>query len=68
VDVESNFPMPDVEGLFTPFRSVEYETGAGIRSSIGLYLCREIVRVHNGRLVVQQVSGKQPEFLMELPA
>jgi signal transduction histidine kinase len=60
--------MPDVEGLFTPFRSVEYETGAGIRSAIGLYLCREIVRVHNGRLVVHEVTGEQPEFLMELPA
>jgi signal transduction histidine kinase len=68
VDVESDFPMPDVEGLFTPFRSVEYETGAGIRSAIGLYLCREIVRVHNGRLVVHEVTGEQPEFLMELPA
>ena len=67
VDIESDFPMPDVEELFTPFRSVEYETGAGIRSAIGLYLCREIVRVHNGRLLVQEVSKEQPEFLMELP-
>jgi signal transduction histidine kinase len=67
VDIESDLPMPDVEELFTPFRSVEYETGAGIRSAIGLYLCREIVRVHNGRLIVHEVSKEQPEFLMELP-
>ncbi len=68
VDIQkSDFPIPDVQELFMPFRSVEYETGAGIRAAIGLYLCREIVRVHNGQLHVREVSELHPEFVMELP-
>ena len=56
----------EIEALFTPFRSVPYESGSGIRTSVGLYLCREIVRVHNGRLRVHDISHDNPEFLMEL--
>jgi signal transduction histidine kinase len=59
--------MSDVQELFMPFRFVEYETGNGVRSAIGLYLCREIVRLHNGKLFVEELSEKRPEFLMELP-
>ncbi len=69
VDIRgSDVSLPEVQELFMPFQSVEYETGRGIRSAIGLYLCREIVRVHNGSLLVQQVSEERPEFVMELPA
>ena len=69
VDIRgSDVSLPEVQELFRPFQSVEYETGRGIRSAIGLYLCREIVRVHNGSLLVQQVSEERPEFVMELPA
>jgi len=60
--------MSDVQNLFMPFRFIEYETGNGVRSSIGLYLCREIVRLHNGNLIVEELSAERPEFLMELPA
>jgi signal transduction histidine kinase len=57
----------EVEALFTPFRSVQYESGSGIRAAVGLYLCREIVRVHNGRLRVRDIPHEGPELLMELP-
>ena len=68
VDIHgSDIPMPEVHELFLPFRSLQYETGDGMRSPIGLYLCREIVRVHNGQLYVHSVSELNPEFLMELP-
>jgi signal transduction histidine kinase len=68
VDIdEGGVSLPAMEELFLPFRWVEYETGTSIRLAIGLYLCREIVRVHNGQLRVQQ-SDKLPEFIMELPA
>jgi signal transduction histidine kinase len=69
VDIkERDISTPELEELFMPFRYVEYETGRGLRSSIGLYLCREIVRVHNGTLKVEQLAGLPPEFVMELPA
>jgi signal transduction histidine kinase len=68
IDIRAgSISMPAVQDLFTPFHFVEYETGVGVRSAIGLYLCREIVRLHNGTLLVEEVSQKRPEFLMELP-
>jgi signal transduction histidine kinase len=60
--------MPEVQDLLMPFHFVEYETGNGVRSAIGLYLCREIVRLHNGCLFIEELSERRPEFLMELPA
>ena len=60
--------ISEVEELFMPFHFVEYETGSGIRSAIGLYLCREIVRLHNGSLRVEELSELRPELIMELPA
>jgi K+-sensing histidine kinase KdpD len=68
VDIRAGgISMSEVRNMFMPFRFIEYETGEGIRSSIGLYLCREIVRLHNGNLIVEELSPKRPEFLMELP-
>ena len=68
IDIRAGrIPTSDVQELFMPFRFVEYEAGNGVRSAIGLYLCREIVRLHNGSLFVEQMSEKRPEFLMELP-
>src|SRR5262249_18335691 len=68
IDIRAGtIPMPEIQDLFMPFRFVEYETGNGVRSAIGLYLCREIVRFDNGNLFVEEVSHKRPEFLMELP-
>ncbi len=57
----------ELQELFTPFRFVQYETGKGVRSAIGLYLCREIARVHNGTLQIEQIPGVSPEFVMDLP-
>jgi signal transduction histidine kinase len=64
---KTDMPIPEIQELFLPTRSVEYKVGSGDRVRIGLYLCREIVRVHNGRLEAHQVSDKRPEFLLELP-
>ena len=64
---ESENSAREIEELFTPFRSIQYESGSGIRAAVGLYLCREIVRVHNGRLRVRDLSNDGAEFLMELP-
>jgi len=66
IDISGNVSKPEIEELFRPFRFVEYETGSGARSAIGLYLCREIVRLHNGSLRVEEVSSLRPEFVMEL--
>jgi signal transduction histidine kinase len=64
---KANAAIPELQELFLPFHFVQYETRDGVRSAIGLYLCREIVRVHNGSLRVEEHEPKRPEFVMELP-
>jgi signal transduction histidine kinase len=58
--------IPEIEELFRPFRFIEYETGSGIRAAVGLYLCREIVRLHNGSLRVEELSKLRPQFVMDV--
>jgi signal transduction histidine kinase len=66
VDVKSaERSTQDIEKLFVPFHSVQYEDGSSIRSGLGLYLCREIVRLHNGRLHVHDLKDGS-QFSMEL--
>jgi signal transduction histidine kinase len=64
----ANLSARDVESLFVPFGSIEYENRSGIRTAVGLYLCRQIVQVHNGRLDVCDRGAAGVQFLMELPA
>jgi signal transduction histidine kinase len=64
----SNFSARGIESLFVPFGSIEYENRSGIRTAVGLYLCRQIVQVHNGRLGVRDSGGAGVQFLMELPS
>jgi len=59
--------IPELQELFLPFHFVQYETEQGIRSATGLYLCREIVRLHNGSLRAEQLEPRRPEFVMEIP-
>jgi len=56
----------EIEQLFVPFQCIQYESAEGIRSAVGLYLCREIARFHSGRLYVRGLSAGS-EFVMELP-
>jgi signal transduction histidine kinase len=56
-----------IEALFTPFHSIQYESGTGVRAAVGLSLCREIVRIHDGRLHVRDVPHNGQEFILELP-
>ena len=64
----ANLTARDIESLFVPFGSIEYENRSGIRTAVGLYLCRQIVQVHNGRLDVCDRGAAGVQFLMELPA
>jgi signal transduction histidine kinase len=64
--VSANRSAHDIETLFMPFQSVQYENGSGMRAGVGLYLCREIVRIHNGRLCFCELANGRIEFSMEL--
>ena len=67
VDIDADgASVPEMEELFQPFRTIEYKDGGSLRFATGLYLCREIVRIHNGHLRVQQTTPR-PEFVVDLP-
>lgn len=68
IDVsEASVSFRDTESLFVPFGSVQYEDRSGIRAAMGLYLCKQIVQLHSGRLDVLDKAGASIEFSMELP-
>ena len=67
IDVQgANLAAHDIQALFVPFGSIEYEKRSGIRAAVGLYLCRQIVQVHGGRLDVSDM-GAGVRFLMVVP-
>jgi signal transduction histidine kinase len=62
------FPAEEMERAFAPFASVQYEGGSGIRSAVGLFLCREIARVHGGSLLAMNPTQDQRMLVLDLPA
>jgi signal transduction histidine kinase len=64
---DANLSFHDIESLFIPFGLVQYEDRSGIRVAMGLYLCRQIVKLHNGRLDVSNRGKAGVQFCMELP-
>jgi signal transduction histidine kinase len=63
----TNVSFHDIESLFVPFGSVQYEDRSGIRAEVGLYLCKQIVQLHSGRLDVSNRGKAGVQFCMELP-
>ena len=61
-------PAEEMERAFAPFASVQYEGGSGIRNAVGLFLCREIARVHGGSLLAMNATGVQRMLVLDLPA
>jgi len=71
--LEVEFDAPSVaaeemERAFAPFASVQYEGGSGIRSAVGLFLCREIARVHGGSLLALSPTPIKRMLVLDLPA
>jgi signal transduction histidine kinase len=63
----ANVSFQDIETLFFPFGSIQYEDRTGIRAAMGLYLCKRIVQLHNGRLDVSEMGKAGIQFSIELP-
>jgi signal transduction histidine kinase len=64
---DANLSFHDIESLFVPFGLVQYEDRSGIRAAMGLYLCKQIIKLHNGRLDVSDRGKAGVQFSMELP-
>jgi signal transduction histidine kinase len=68
VIVAPTVPASEIERSFEPFASVQYETGEGMRSAVGLSLCREIARLHGGSLHASNLSETERSLVMDLPS
>jgi signal transduction histidine kinase len=68
VAMEASATLPEeMEHAFEPFASVQYEgNGGGIRSAMGLFLCREIARLHGGSLGAKTVSETRRAVVLTL--
>jgi two-component system OmpR family sensor kinase len=58
----------EIERSFEPFASVQYETDEGIRSAVGLSLCREIARLHGGSVHASSLSETERSMVIDLPS
>jgi signal transduction histidine kinase len=61
-------PQEDVVRVFQPFSTIQYEHEAQPRTAVGLFLCREIARIHGGNLRVGDDPGAGPVLTLELPS
>jgi K+-sensing histidine kinase KdpD len=62
-----NVSADEVERAFAPFASVQYEGDGGIRSAVGLFLARQIARLHGGTLSAKNASETEQMLVMDLP-
>lgn len=56
----------EIEHALTPFGAVIYEGACGARTGVGLFLCREIARVHGGALRLEE-APRGATLVLELP-
>jgi two-component system OmpR family sensor kinase len=62
-------PTADLAGVFEPFSALQYEGDiARPRAGVGLFLCREVARLHGGTLRVSNNHGVGSVLTLELPA
>lgn len=64
-DTGSGIDTDHVKNLFRPFFSTK-EFGKG--TGLGLTICKEIVKVHGGQILVDSEPGKGTRFTIALPA
>lgn len=67
-DAGMGIPLHQQAQIFGRFMRADNARAAGIHGSgLGLYLCRELVECHNGRLWFQSTEGKGTTFFLTLP-
>jgi len=69
IRVENQGAIPDaiLPLLFDPFRSADYRNAKARGLGLGLYLSREIVAAHGGKLTVHSTATDGTRFEIELP-
>lgn len=66
-DTGSGIPQEDIPNMFLRFSQgtkVKRSTGTGL----GLYLSRQIIEAHNGKISLKSTLGKGSTFIFEIPS
>jgi len=67
-DTGSGIPAEDIPHLFQKFYRVDNSSTRTISGTgLGLYICRKIVELYNGRIWVESEVGKGSTFFINLP-
>lgn len=70
ITVEDNGPgiaKDDMEHIFEQYytgKSIDRKLGSGL----GLYVCKKLIELHNGKITVESEVGKYTKFNIQLPA
>jgi len=68
IDQGIGIAQSDQEKLFTKFGRIERESTMHVAGTgLGLWLSREIARMHEGDLTVDSTEGKGSKFTFEVP-
>jgi len=65
-DTGCGMPNEALERIFEPYAQAESIGGAG-SAGLGLYITKEIVEAHNGRIYVTSAVGKGTTFTVQIP-
>lgn len=67
-DYGAGIPEKSQNQIFDRFYQIESQAMPGtLGLGLGLYICREIIHRHRGRIWVQSEMGKGSEFSFSLP-
>jgi signal transduction histidine kinase len=64
-DNGKGIPPRDLERLFNPFFTTK-PTSEG--TGLGLFMCKDIVEIHNGKIHIHSQEGQFTEVVITLPA
>ncbi len=65
-DAGTGIPPEYVANLFQRFYRVPGQAGSG--SGLGLFICKQIIEAHGGKISVESTLGKGTTFVIDLPA
>jgi len=65
VDAGTGIPPEYAANLFQRFYRVPGQGGSG--SGLGLFICKQIIEAHNGKISVESTLGKGTTFVIDLP-
>ncbi len=66
-DTGPGIPEEYLDEIFERFYRLPVHSNAGRGSGLGLYICRQIVQAHHGKIYATSQIGKGTTFFIELP-